>query len=280
MAHGDVDKNTLDRNIARFNAPDNANGIEFKIIVGSSQIKESYEIKSVQHLMIMSVPTNIPSLIQIFGRCVRKNSHMWLPDEQRVVHVRIYISTVPKHGGGGGDANANGGDGGGADTDIDDDEDVDVDAVDTTTLSKNVKVDRKDLQIYYDFSYESNAYYRKLLDYIVVQDIEKTLHEYAIDAEIHRDTIMTQSTISKYFPNGTATSTPTADIGALYYGMAVHHVVMVIIAPASTLSRSTNYRCRHLTHTDMVARKWKQSPRSLSGYFFDSPHTRMNSYGN
>ena len=53
----------------------------------------------------------------------------------------------------------------------------------------------------------------------MVQDIEKTLHEYAIDAEIHRNTIMTPSTLLNYFPKCGKPSCgpPSANIGALYY---------------------------------------------------------------
>ena len=38
------------------------------------------------------MPINIPTLIQIFGRVDRKNSHIDLPENQRKVHIGIYIN--------------------------------------------------------------------------------------------------------------------------------------------------------------------------------------------
>jgi|SRR3972149_6095889 len=91
MAHSDIDKNSMERSIAKFNLADNANGQYYKIIVGSKIIKESYELKNVQNLFIMTLPVNISTLIQVFGRCIRKSSHINLPPEQRIVKIRIYI---------------------------------------------------------------------------------------------------------------------------------------------------------------------------------------------
>ena len=94
MAHSDIDKVSMDQSLAKFNSPDNANGLNYKILVGSKIIKESYDFKDVQNLIVMTLPTNTPTLIQVFGRCVRKNSHINLQPEQRRVKVYMLISTV------------------------------------------------------------------------------------------------------------------------------------------------------------------------------------------
>jgi hypothetical protein len=94
VAHSDVDKSTMEQSLAKFNSPDNANGHNYMILVGSKIIKESYDFKDIQHLIITSLPINIPTLIQVFGRCIRKGSHINLPPEHRVVNIRILISTV------------------------------------------------------------------------------------------------------------------------------------------------------------------------------------------
>ncbi len=96
MAHSDVDKIIMDQSLAKFNSPDNAHGLNYMILVGSKIIKESYNFRDIQHLIITSLPVNIPTLIQVFGRCVRKNSHINLPPNQRVVHINILISTINK----------------------------------------------------------------------------------------------------------------------------------------------------------------------------------------
>jgi superfamily II DNA or RNA helicase len=81
VAHSDVDKIIMDQSLAKFNSPDNAHGMNFMILIGSKIIKESYDFKDIQNLIIMSLPINIPTLIQVFGRCIRKNSHINLPPE-------------------------------------------------------------------------------------------------------------------------------------------------------------------------------------------------------
>lgn len=93
VLHSDVDKSAITHIIRRYNSPGNSNGHNIKILVGSKMIKESYDIKDVQHMMIMSFPTNIPTLIQILGRGFRKNSHINLDPKLRNINVSIYIST-------------------------------------------------------------------------------------------------------------------------------------------------------------------------------------------
>jgi hypothetical protein len=65
------------------------------ILVGSKIIKESYDIKAIQNEFIMSKPDNIPTFIQIRGRAVRKNSHLGLPPDKRVVRIKIFTTCLP-----------------------------------------------------------------------------------------------------------------------------------------------------------------------------------------
>lgn len=96
MAHGDMDRNSMDRSIDKFNHPDNSLGHQYYILVGSKIIKESVDFKDVQNLEVMTVPVNISQLIQIIGRPVRKNSHIELPIEKRHVNINLYVSSLPK----------------------------------------------------------------------------------------------------------------------------------------------------------------------------------------
>ena len=93
MAHGEISKATLDASLAKYDAPDNKNGTKYAILIGSKLIRESYNFKAIQHLMIMTAPINISTLLQVFGRCVRKNSHANLGRDSQEVHIWIYIST-------------------------------------------------------------------------------------------------------------------------------------------------------------------------------------------
>lgn len=93
MAHSDMEKSVMDQSLIKYNSPDNAHGKNFMILIGSKIIKESYDFKDIQHMIITSLPTNIPTLIQVFGRGIRTHSHINLPPEQRVTNVYILIST-------------------------------------------------------------------------------------------------------------------------------------------------------------------------------------------
>jgi hypothetical protein len=94
IAHSDLVKATMDQSLAKFNNADNSYGLNYMILIGSKKIKESYEFKDVQNLIILSLPINIPTLIQVLGRCVRKNSHINLPAKKRRVFISILVSTI------------------------------------------------------------------------------------------------------------------------------------------------------------------------------------------
>lgn len=94
MAHSDMEKAIMDQSLAKFNSPDNAMGHNFMILVGSRIIRESYDFKDIQNLIVFSLPINIPTLLQVLGRCIRKHSHINLPPAMRRVFIRILITTV------------------------------------------------------------------------------------------------------------------------------------------------------------------------------------------
>ena len=94
IAHSDVDTPVMKSSLDRFNDPANAHGLKYMFLIGSKIIKESYDFKDIQHLIILSLPINIPTLIQVFGRCIRANSHINLPPRQRVVNISILLTTT------------------------------------------------------------------------------------------------------------------------------------------------------------------------------------------
>jgi len=135
MAHSEIEKNVMENSLEKYNNIENVNGDKILILVGSRIIKESYDIKAIQNLFIMDRPNNIPTLIQIRGRAVRKNSHLGLPPEKQIVRFKIFVSSIP------------------------------------------------------ELSYEEEKYKQKVEDFIVIQNIEKTLHENAIDSFINYEKI-------------------------------------------------------------------------------------------
>ncbi len=143
VIHSDIDHSTREKLIEKFNSPNNAEGQTFKIMIGADVIKESYDLKCVNLVMIMSKPDNISTLLQIFGRAKRQYSHSFLPPEKRHVTYRIYVASVPK------EANA-----------------------------------KKGL-----LTYEEEKYKERILDYKLIQKIEKSLNEHAVDSAINFETI-------------------------------------------------------------------------------------------
>jgi hypothetical protein len=91
----DLDRAAIDRTLARFNAPANLDGRDLRVLLGSRIVTEGLNFTAVRHQLVAALPSDIPTLLQVFGRAVRKGSHAALPPEQRVVEVRLYVSTAP-----------------------------------------------------------------------------------------------------------------------------------------------------------------------------------------
>lgn len=147
VASTSVEKSVLDRSIEKFNNPDNSDGRYFMILLGSRIIKESYDIKAIQNILVMSRPDNIPTFIQIIGRGIRQNSHQFLPPEKRKVYVRIYTHCLP--------------------------------------VKEKIE-SRTGKSWTYKLSHEEERYKDKILQYHVIQDIEKIMHMNAIDSVVNR----------------------------------------------------------------------------------------------
>jgi hypothetical protein len=167
--HGELDKTSMHNSLNKFNSPDNSNGYRIMILIGGKLMQESYDIKAVRELMIMGRPANIPTLIQIIGRAVRKNSHRFLPENKRNVNIRIFTSCLPM----------------------------------------KVKMGGK---LVYGLGYEEDKYIEKLKHYKIIQNIEKTLHENAIDAYINQDIIWSKEERYQY-----KYKKKEPQLGALYY---------------------------------------------------------------
>jgi hypothetical protein len=99
LVASELDRSTVQRNIAKFNEPSNNQGYEYRALIGSKMIREGYDLKAIRFELIASIPTDIPTLLQIFGRAIRKGSHSALPPDQRDVRIRIYVTTAAKKGG-------------------------------------------------------------------------------------------------------------------------------------------------------------------------------------
>jgi len=100
IIHSSIEKQTVrDRSRARFDSLTNIDGRQFRILIGSQIIKESYNFKAVRWMFVCSLPTDYPSMIQVFGRVVRKDSHSDLPLEDRNVKIAVIASEneIPRY---------------------------------------------------------------------------------------------------------------------------------------------------------------------------------------
>jgi hypothetical protein len=139
VAHSDIDRSVMMRSITNFNNPANLQGYQTRILIGSKIIREGFNFRGIRHQFVTSLPTDYPTLVQVFGRVVRKNSHNELPINDRNVNIRVFVST---------------------------------------------RADGRP-------SPELQRYIDKGREYLVIQEVERALHIYAIDGFANYDRIRT-----------------------------------------------------------------------------------------
>ena len=139
VAHSDVDRAVMVRSIARFNAPTNLRGHQYRVIIGSKIVREGLNFRAVRHQLVASLPTDYPTMVQVFGRVVRKDSHSELPAEERDVQISVFVTT---------------------------------------------RADGRP-------SPELQRYTDKGREYLVIQEVERALHAYAVDGFANYDRIRT-----------------------------------------------------------------------------------------
>ena len=189
--HSDLDKNYIDQVMDKYSSPNNSNGHNIMILIGGRMIKEAYDIKAVREILVMSRPDNIPTLIQILGRAIRKNSHKYLPPERRNVNIRLFTSCLPEQ----------------------------------------YKISNRTI---YKLAHEEIKYIKKLAQYKIIQSIEKTLHENAIDAHINKDIIWSESEHKLY-----KTGKLSNDLGPLYFTPTTQYMPKKYIFKPNELNLQT-----------------------------------------
>ena len=78
------------RGLKIFNDPSNIDGRFMKVLIGAQKIRESIDLKAVKHMLLVSMPENISTLIQIIGRAIRKGAFAGLADNR----CFIYLLTI------------------------------------------------------------------------------------------------------------------------------------------------------------------------------------------
>lgn len=133
IVHSDMDKSSMRANIIKFNSINNIDGHNYKFLIGSKIIKESYNFFEVRTMYICSMPTDYSIFIQVIGRAIRTGSHLRLPKEKRNTKIKVFV-----------------------------------------TVNTN-----------YTDSPELRKYYIKGKEFLVIQEIEKTIKECAVDSFIN-----------------------------------------------------------------------------------------------
>jgi hypothetical protein len=78
-----------------YNHPDNVNGSQLKIILGTPAMSVGISLLSTRQVHVIDVPWSQGRLDQIVGRAIRFCSHKRLPLEDQFVRVYIYLGTHP-----------------------------------------------------------------------------------------------------------------------------------------------------------------------------------------
>ena len=94
MAHYRIPRTTMDANIEKFIAPSNVDGYQYRLLIGSRIIRQSYDLRAVQGQYTLSFVTDIPTLLQIWGRVIRKGSALDLPEDRRYAILRTFATPL------------------------------------------------------------------------------------------------------------------------------------------------------------------------------------------
>lgn len=93
IMHSNLNTRTVKETFVSYNAPSNSAGDECRILLGSKMIEEGYDFKGVRHLLVVSPPDSIPSMIQLVGRTTRIGAFVGIPSKLHNIKVRILLST-------------------------------------------------------------------------------------------------------------------------------------------------------------------------------------------
>ena len=90
----------LDRELKRFNQPENRNGRDISVIIGSGVISEGFTFMNIQEIQILTPHWNYSETVQAIGRGHRLGSHQALIEDGATdVEVRIYQRVPIPNGG-------------------------------------------------------------------------------------------------------------------------------------------------------------------------------------
>lgn len=96
LMYGELSAAEMEEQLNLFNDANNIDGYQYRALLGSRAINEGYDFKEIRYMYIMSLPKDISTMLQVFGRAIRRGSHQRLVPDQRFVKIYIFVSVFFK----------------------------------------------------------------------------------------------------------------------------------------------------------------------------------------
>jgi hypothetical protein len=94
LYHSDIKQEIRGYSLATYVSSANKDGHIVKLLVGGPAISEGLNFTAIQHLIVASIPSSIPELIQLMGRAARLDSHIELDANKRVARFYLLIDDI------------------------------------------------------------------------------------------------------------------------------------------------------------------------------------------
>jgi hypothetical protein len=94
LYHSDIKPEIREYSFNAYASAMNRDGHVIKIMIGGPAVSEGLDFTAIQHLIVASVPTSVPELIQLMGRAARYESHYELPTDKHVVRFYLLVDNI------------------------------------------------------------------------------------------------------------------------------------------------------------------------------------------
>jgi hypothetical protein len=93
MIYSELDSIVKSGNKRRFNASANCTGVNIKIQLGAELVIQSVDYSCLQNIVAMSFPDNVPNVLQLKGRAVRRYAHQFAPPGWPPIKIFLMVTT-------------------------------------------------------------------------------------------------------------------------------------------------------------------------------------------
>lgn len=89
---GGLSPRYIEQMVSEYSSPSNSMGEQFRIIVGSSKVRQSFNFKATRFVIAASVPVNLATYVQFNGRAYRRDAMALLPPQLRQLRVHTFLT--------------------------------------------------------------------------------------------------------------------------------------------------------------------------------------------